>query len=76
MHGYGISQMIRGRSNDLLQVETGSLYSAPHRLERQRWIAAGWTKSQNNQRVREYRLTARGRKPLAAERSKWERSPR
>ena len=72
MHGYGISQMIRARSGDLLQVETGSLYPALHRLERQGWIAAGWTTSENNQRVREYRLTARGRKQLAAERGKWE----
>jgi transcriptional regulator len=72
MHGYGISQMIRARSNDLLQVETGSLYPALHRLERQGWISAGWTQSENNQRVREYRLTARGRKQLAVERGKWE----
>jgi transcriptional regulator len=72
MHGYGISQMIRAKSNDLLQVETGSLYPALHRLERQKWIAAGWTTSENNQRVREYRLTPRGRKRLAAERGKWE----
>jgi len=72
MHGYGISQMIRSRSNDLLQVETGSLYPALHRLERQGWISAGWTTSENNQRVREYRLTTRGRKQLAAERTRWD----
>jgi transcriptional regulator len=72
MHGYGISQMIRARSGERFQVETGSLYPALHRLERQGWIAAGWTTSENNQRVREYRLTARGRKQLAAERGKWE----
>ena len=72
MHGYGISQMIRAKSSELLQVETGSLYPALHRLERQGWIEADWTTSENKQRVREYRLTAAGRKQLAAERSRWE----
>lgn len=71
-HGYGISQLIRANSNDLLQVETGSLYPALHRLERKGWISADWTVSENNQRVREYSLTAAGRKQLSAERSKWD----
>jgi transcriptional regulator len=71
-HGYGISQMIRSMSRELLQVETGSLYPALHRLERKGWIRADWTTSDNNQRVREYRLTASGTKQLAAERSRWE----
>jgi len=71
-HGYGITQMIRANSNDLLQVETGSLYPALHRLERKGWISADWMVSDNNQRVRQYRLTAAGRKRLASERSKWE----
>lgn len=71
-HGYGISQMIRATSRDLLQVETGSLYPALHRLERRGWIEAEWTTSDNNQRVREYRLTAAGKKQLAAERTRWE----
>ena len=71
-HGYGISQMIRSMSRDLLQVETGSLYPALHRLEKKGWIAADWTTSDNNQRVREYRLTADGKKRLAAERGRWE----
>jgi PadR family transcriptional regulator, regulatory protein PadR len=53
-------------------VETGSLYPALHRLERRKLIAAGWDVSENNQRVRVYRLTAAGRKQLTAERSKWE----
>jgi PadR family transcriptional regulator PadR len=70
-HGYGIAQMIRAGSRDVLQVDTGSLYPALHRLERQRAIAAEWDVSENNQRVRVYRLTATGRKRLAAERSKW-----
>lgn len=72
-HGYGIAQLIRAGSRDVLQVDTGSLYPALHRLERQGAIAADWTLSENNQRVRVYHLTAAGRKQLAAERSKWER---
>src|SRR5437762_2444499 len=71
-HGYGISQAIRVNSGDVLQVETGSLYPALHRLERQGWVKAEWKKSDNNQRVKEYRLTAAGKKQLHAERSKWE----
>ena len=71
-HGYGIAQMIRANSNDVLQVDTGSLYPALHRLERKKWIAADWDVSENRQRVRVYRLTAAGRKQLAVEHSKWE----
>jgi PadR family transcriptional regulator PadR len=70
-HGYGITQMIRAGSRDVLQVDTGSLYPALHRLERQGAITAEWDVSENNQRVRVYRLSAAGRKQLAAERSKW-----
>ncbi|MGA2382785.1 MAG: PadR family transcriptional regulator [Gemmatimonadales bacterium] len=72
-HGYGISQLIRAGSKDVLQVDTGSLYPALHRLERQKFIAAEWQTSENKQRVRVYSLTDRGRKQLAAERSKWEK---
>jgi transcriptional regulator len=72
-HGYGITQMIRSQSNDVLQVDTGSLYPALHRLERHGWASATWVLSENRQRVREYRLTAKGRRQLDAERSKWER---
>jgi len=71
-HGYGISQMIRSTSDELLQVETGSLYPALHRLEKKGWIAADWTTSENNQRVKAYRLTGTGRTQLAEERSRWE----
>ena len=71
-HGYGIAQMIRTSSQDVLQVDTGSLYPALHRLERKRWIGAKWAVSENSQRVREYRLTAAGRKQLATERGRWE----
>ena len=71
-HGYGISQSIRMHSGDVLEVETGSLYPALHRLEREKWIKSEWKTSDNNQRVKEYTLTASGRKHLAAERSRWE----
>src|SRR5215831_9322449 len=71
-HGYGLAQMIRASSNDVLQVDTGSLYPALHRLERKKWIAADWDVSENRQRVRVYRLTPAGRRQLAVERSKWE----
>jgi PadR family transcriptional regulator PadR len=72
-HGYGIAEMIRASSRSVLQVETGSLYPALHRLAKKKWIAAAWATSENGQRVRVYTLTAAGRKQLAAERSKWER---
>ena len=65
-------QMIRTNSRGVLQVDTGSLYPALHRLEREGSIAASWEVSENRQRVRVYRLTAAGRNRLAAERSKWE----
>lgn len=70
-HGYGMTQAIRIQSDDRLQVDTGSLYPALHRLERQGWIAASWKQSENHQRTRVYRLTASGRKQLASERSRW-----
>ena len=72
-HGYGISQAIRAGSGEVLQVDTGSLYPALHRLERKKWIKAEWTTSENNQKVKSYQLTAAGKKQLAAERSNWER---
>jgi PadR family transcriptional regulator, regulatory protein PadR len=71
-HGYGIGQAIFARSGEVLQVDTGSLYPALHRLERQRWIKAEWEMSGNKQRVRVYRLTAAGKKQLAHEQSRWE----
>ena len=71
-HGYGISQAIRTVSADVLQVDTGSLYPALHRLERQKWIRAEWTVSERNQRTRIYELTAAGRRQLLTERSRWE----
>ena len=65
--------MIRAHSSDALQVDTGSLYPALHRLERAKLIDAEWDRSDKGQRVRVYRLTAAGRKRLVAERTKWER---
>ncbi|MGH9795625.1 MAG: PadR family transcriptional regulator [Candidatus Acidiferrales bacterium] len=72
-HGYAISQAIRANSGEVLQVDTGSLYPALHRLERQGWIAAEWKKSENKQRTRVYRITATGKKQLATQTSRWER---
>jgi len=71
-HGYGISRAIQVGSGELLKVDTGSLYPALHRLERQRWIKAEWKTSENKQRVRVYRLTARGKRQLLAQRTWWE----
>jgi PadR family transcriptional regulator, regulatory protein PadR len=71
-HGYAISQALRNRSGEALQVETGSLYPALHRMERHKWIAAEWKVTEQNQRARFYRITAEGRKQLARNRSKWE----
>jgi len=71
-HGYGISRAIQSQSGDVLRVDTGSLYPALHRLERKKWIAADWKTSENKQRVRVYRLTAKGRTQLADERSRWD----
>jgi transcriptional regulator len=68
-HGYGIARMIQANSQQALQVETGSLYPGLHRLERKKFIAADWEVSENNQRVRVYRLTPAGKKQLAAEQS-------
>ena len=70
-HGYGVSLAIKAHSNELLQVDTGSLYPALHRLEKQRRIKSEWKLSENNQRAKYYRLTAAGKKHLAREQSKW-----
>ena len=70
-HGHAIAKHIQRTSEDLLQVETGSLYPALHRLEANGWVAATWELSDKGKRARFYRLTARGRKQLDAERSKW-----
>jgi PadR family transcriptional regulator PadR len=70
-HGHAIAKHIQRTSEELLQVETGSLYPALHRLEAKGWIAASWKLSDKGKRARFYCLTNRGRKQLAAEQSKW-----
>lgn len=72
-HGYAIAQAISMDSSEALQVDTGSLYPALHRLERQKLIAASWKVSENRQRTRVYRLTTKGREHLTSERSRWSR---
>ena len=71
-HGHAIAKHIQRTSEDLLQVETGSLYPALHRLEAKGWIGASWDLSDKGKRARYYRLTVLGRKQLASEQSKWE----
>ena len=71
-HGHAIAKHIQRTSEDLLKVETGSLYPALYRLEAKGWISASWEKSEKGKRARYYRITALGRKQLTAERSKWD----
>ena len=70
-HGHGIGQVIRAKSDDLLQVEHGSLYPALHRLRREGWIESEWGTTQNNQRAKFYRLTPQVKQQLAREETKW-----
>ena len=72
-HGYGISQAIRLTSGEVLQVETGSLYPALHRLERQKWVSSQWKRSDANQRAKFYSITPLGKKQLAADHARWNR---
>ena len=71
-HGHAIAKHIRTASQEVLQVETGSLYPALHRLEARGWIEAEWRISDKGKRARFYRLTRTGRKQLQAEQSKWD----
>jgi transcriptional regulator len=73
MHGYGISQWIRGRTDGVLQVQDAALYQALRRLEAKGWLAAEWGVSENNRRARYYSLTDDGRAQLRAEASAWRR---
>ena len=73
MHGFGISVRIRQISDEVLQVEQGSLYPALYRLQEQGWIKAEWGVSDNNRKARFYSLTSAGRKQLEAETANWER---
>ncbi len=70
-HGHGIGQAIRAQSDDLLKVETGSLYPALHRLVKRGWLKPEWGVSEANQRAKYYQLTATGKAQLLRERDRW-----
>ena len=70
-HGYGIVQALRTQSGEALQVETGSLYPALHRLERQGWVQSEWKQTESNQRARFYSITRTGKDQLASDLSRW-----
>lgn len=70
-HGHGIAVAIAASSQDALQIDSGSLYPALHRLEQQAWLASEWKITENKQRAKYYRLTPAGRKQLTVEESKW-----
>ena len=71
-HGHTIAHVIEHRSDDVLQVEHGSLYPALHRLEDRGWILSFWGTSENNRKARYYRLTPKGRKQLSEQTGRWE----
>ena len=72
-HGHTIAHAIEHRSDDVLQVEHGSLYPALHRLEDRGWIASFWGTSENNRKARYYRLSPSGRKQLVEQTGRWDR---
>jgi len=72
-HGWGISERVQQMSNEVLQIQQGSLYPALHRLERRGWISASWGTSDNNRRAKYYELTKSGRRQLAAETDAWQK---
>src|SRR5687767_15373797 len=71
-HAHAIAKHIQRTTDDLLQLETGSLYPALYRLEANGWVTASWEKSEKGKRARFYRITRQGRKQLVAEQSKWD----
>jgi transcriptional regulator len=71
-HGYAIVQTLHTHSGEVLQVETGSLYPALHRLERQGWVRSQWKQTESNQRARFYQITAAGKKQLASDHERWQ----
>lgn len=73
VHGYGISLRIRQMSREVLNVQQGSLYPALHRLEKRGWLTAEWGESENGRQAKFYRLSAKGRRQLAAEQATWNR---
>ena len=70
-HGYSIARSIQERTDEVLQIEEGSLYPALHRIERQGWVKAEWGRTEANRRVRVYRLTKDGQRQLRAELGRW-----
>jgi transcriptional regulator len=74
MHGWGISERIQQMSDDVFQVNQGSLYPALQRLKRKGWVKSEWRVTENNRRARYYKLTSAGERQLAAERAMWQRS--
>lgn len=75
-HGHTIAKIIERTSEDVLEVEQGSLYPALHRLEDRRWVSSYWGASENNRKAKFYRLTAEGRKQLVRERNRWRKMTR
>jgi PadR family transcriptional regulator PadR len=75
-HGHTIAKVIESTSEDVLEVEQGSLYPALHRLEDREWVSSYWGTSENNRKARFYRLTAAGRKRLNVETSRWKQMAR
>jgi PadR family transcriptional regulator, regulatory protein PadR len=75
-HGHTIAKVIERTSEDVLEVEQGSLYPALHRLEDRGWVSSYWGLSENNRKAKFYRLTARGRKQLTIETSRWRQMAR
>src|ERR1700730_3760056 len=71
-HGYGMVQALRVHSGEVLQVETGSLYPALHRLERQGWVRSEWKQTESKQRAKYYRITAAGKKQLSRDLGRWQ----
>jgi transcriptional regulator len=71
LHGYAISKAIRANSNDVLEIEFGSLYPALKRLEAKGWVSAKWELSESNRKAKVYRLTEAGKRQLRREHSKW-----
>lgn len=71
-HGYAITQIIRANSGEVLQVETGSLYPALHRLEKQGWLSSEWKQTESKQRAKFYQLTTTGRQQLVSEHARWQ----
>ena len=70
-HGYAVARGLQQLTDDVLQIEEGSLYPALHRMERRGWVASEWGLSENNRRAKYYKLTAEGRRQLRAESSTW-----